>query len=182
MHRWTLRATLLHHPLPYKHHLMMTLVQLGIYLAYALPHQLAALEIYQLQPWVHRACKPIDGTVLAMLPTVDLGFGQLCEQQQVAGRMVLVFCYVAIALLFSVNFIYWEVGWLAGPGLAAAGCTVGWAWLRWHAWLLLAEPGCWLGLHPSMPAPCLPACASAANGVICAKHTPQHGPRTSHIA
>jgi hypothetical protein len=120
-HRWTLRATLLNHQLPYKQHLLMSLVQLGIYLTHALPHQLAALELYQLHPWVQPACKAVDRAVLAMVPTADLGFGQLCEQQQMAAQLVMVFCYVAIALLFSINFIYWKVGLLA----------VGWDGMGW---------------------------------------------------
>ena len=104
-----MRNSLLHHPLPYKHQLLMALVQLGVYLAYALPCQLEALELYQLQPLVQHACKSIDCVVLAMLPTLDSGFGLMCEGQQPASRLVLTFCYVAIAILFPVNFVYWEV-------------------------------------------------------------------------
>ena len=110
-----LRTSLLHHPLRYKHQLLMALVEVGAYFAYALPHQLAAIELFNVRPWVQPACKAIDSTVLAMVPTVDKrGLSHLCDSEQTAAPQVLVFCYVAIALLFSINFIYWEVGGLHG--------------------------------------------------------------------
>jgi hypothetical protein len=104
-----LRPTLLHHPLRFKYHLPMVLVEFRVYLAYALQHQLAAIKLYQVQQWVRPACKAIDTAVLSMLPTVNSAFGQLCDDTHAAARLVVVFCYVAVALLFSINFIYWEV-------------------------------------------------------------------------
>ena len=121
--RWGIRNSLIHHPLRYKHHLLMSLAQLWVYLIYALPQQRAAVQLYQLQPWVQSACKAIDKTVLSMVPTVERGFGWLCDDEHTACSLVLTFCYVAIAPLFSINFTYWEVssiGLLAAVALALA--------------------------------------------------------------
>jgi hypothetical protein len=107
--RFVLRPTLLHHPLRFKHHLPMVLVELWAYLTFGLRDQLAAIQLYQVQPWVRPACKAIDTAVLSMQPTVNSAFAQLCDDQHAAARLVMVFCYVAVALLFSINFIYWEV-------------------------------------------------------------------------
>jgi hypothetical protein len=110
--RFFLRRTILHHPLRFKLHLPVMLVELWAYVTYVMPNQLAAVQIHQVQPWVRPACRTVDTAVLSMLPTVvPLGsaFGQLCDDQHVATSLMLVFHYVAIALLFSINFIYWEV-------------------------------------------------------------------------
>jgi hypothetical protein len=128
--RLILRPSLLHHPLPFKHHLLMALIEFLFFLTLLLPLQLAAVQLYETQHWVQPACKGIDAAVLFMMPTVDRGFAQLCDDQHRAGRLVMVFSYVAMALLTS-NFIYWEVR----------------IWLRWflpfcqvHALRSLAPP------------------------------------------
>jgi hypothetical protein len=145
--RFVLRPTLLHHPLRFKHHLPMVLVELWAYLTCALRVQLAAIELYQVQSWVRPACRAIDTAVLSMLPTVNSAFAQLCDDQHAAARLVMVFCYVAIALLFSINFIYWEVRTSSAALVLAA---VAWSSKQMR--------------HPGAPAACLysplPACPS----------------------
>jgi hypothetical protein len=108
--RFVLRPTLLHHQLRFKHHLPMALAEFWLYLAYALPCQLDGIRLYQVQRWVRPACMAIDTAVLSMLPTAGGRVERLCDDQHAGASLVMVFCYVAMALLFSINFIYWEVG------------------------------------------------------------------------
>ena len=100
----------MHFHLRFKHQLCVTLVHLAVYLHAIMPSQLAASEFYGQQHAAQQACKSIDAIVMQLVPTVDYGIARLCEYNEHASKLVAIFLYIAIALLITLNWMYWEVG------------------------------------------------------------------------
>ncbi len=138
------------HPLPFKHQVAMSVITLIFYTKHMHHHQVAAVDIFQLQGWVEPTCRQLQAALLAPLPGSSGIPEHICSQPGNAAFLMM-YIFILLVAILPVHLAYWyeiasKAAWLKARGVLVPQASplpaimwVAYAWAQSiTAWGLLA--------------------------------------------
>lgn len=154
----------INHPLSFRLQLIFSFIITALYLQFALPHQLRAIEMYDLRKLIKPSCQVLHSLLCPAAPAYEHSNQQLCSSNN--AELLLIFMFLLIAVILPLTVMYWheysckvaflrqcqEEGTLSDlhiTPLSPPVCTLGILSLCIAAW---ASVGVWTSARAAIPA------------------------------
>jgi hypothetical protein len=154
----------INHPLSFRLQLIFSFIKAAMYVRFALPHQLKAIEMYGLRKLIKPSCQMLHSLLCPAAPSYEHSNQQLCSSNN--AELLLIFMFLLIAVILPLTLMYWheysckvaflkkcqEEGTLSDlhiTPLSPPVCTLGILSLCIAAW---ASVGVWTSARAAIPA------------------------------
>ncbi len=95
------------HPLPFSSQALITAINFFMYLLLALPHQIRALDLYELRRWLQPSCRVLE--TVSMVPVmVGEGFTSSACCSPNVDRLVIAHVFMVLGSLVPLGLVYWQ--------------------------------------------------------------------------